>query len=80
MENEDLKGEKSPANLLVTPPYTQANTPGNAIYFGTLMSFHRLLALYERNWKHVDRAALSAKEAALVEALSQALGAGRLLV
>ncbi|MBE7367663.1 helix-turn-helix domain-containing protein [Ramlibacter pallidus] len=38
------------------------------------------LALYERNWKHVDRAALSAKEAALVEALSQALGAGRLLV
>ncbi|HVE52885.1 MAG TPA: helix-turn-helix transcriptional regulator [Ramlibacter sp.] len=38
------------------------------------------LALYERNWKHVDRAALSEKEAALVEALSKALGAGRLLV
>jgi len=38
------------------------------------------LALYERNWRHVDRASLSQAEAALVRALSQTLGGGRLLV
>jgi transcriptional regulator with XRE-family HTH domain len=38
------------------------------------------LDLYERNWRHVDRAALSDGEAALIEALSRALGGGRLVV
>jgi transcriptional regulator with XRE-family HTH domain len=38
------------------------------------------LALYERNWRHVDRAALSAEEAALIDALARKLGGGRLLV
>jgi len=38
------------------------------------------LGLYERNWRHVDRAGLSAAETALIHALSQALGGGRLLV
>ena len=38
------------------------------------------LALYERNWRHVDRDALSEREAALVETLSRELGGGRLLV
>jgi transcriptional regulator with XRE-family HTH domain len=38
------------------------------------------LGLYERNWRHVDAAGLSAKERALIETLSRALGAGRLLV
>ncbi|MGE4244149.1 helix-turn-helix domain-containing protein [Ramlibacter sp.] len=38
------------------------------------------LDLYERNWRHVDRAQLSLKEAALIHALSTALGEGRLLV
>lgn len=38
------------------------------------------LDLYERNWRHVDRAALSRTESALIKALSQALGGGRLLV
>lgn len=38
------------------------------------------LDLYERNWRHVDRAGLSPAERALIEALSQALGGGRLLV
>lgn len=38
------------------------------------------LQLYERNWRHVDRAALTPGEAALVEALSREIGGGRLLV
>lgn len=38
------------------------------------------LDLYERNWRHVDRAALSNDEAALIETLSREIGKGRLLV
>jgi len=38
------------------------------------------LDLYERNWRHMDRAGLSAAELSLIHALSQALGGGRLLV
>jgi len=38
------------------------------------------LDLYERNWRHVDRAALTEAEAGLIEALSSELGGGRLLV
>lgn len=38
------------------------------------------LEMYERNWRHVDKAALSDKELALIDALSRSLGAGRLLV
>ena len=38
------------------------------------------LDLYERNWRHLDRAALSASEAALIDALSRKLGGGRLIV
>lgn len=38
------------------------------------------LDLYERNWRHVDRAALTEDEAALIDALSRQVGGGRLLV
>jgi transcriptional regulator with XRE-family HTH domain len=38
------------------------------------------LALYERNWRHVDSTALAPAERALVNALMQHLGGGRLLV
>lgn len=38
------------------------------------------LDLYERNWRHVDARRLTPDEAALVRALAQAFGAGRLLV
>jgi transcriptional regulator with XRE-family HTH domain len=38
------------------------------------------LGLYERNWRHVDTAALEPAERALVNALAQHLGGGRLLV
>jgi transcriptional regulator with XRE-family HTH domain len=38
------------------------------------------LSLYERNWRHVDVAALTAGERALIDALAATLGKGRLLV
>jgi len=38
------------------------------------------LALYERNWRHVDSRALKARERELVKLLADALGGGRLLV
>jgi len=38
------------------------------------------LQLYERNWRHVDRAGLTRSEAALIDALSREIGGGRLLV
>lgn len=38
------------------------------------------LDLYERNWRHVEVASLSPKEIGLINALSRALGGGRLLV
>jgi len=38
------------------------------------------LGLYERNWRHVDTAALDPGERTLVNALAQHLGGGRLLV
>lgn len=38
------------------------------------------LELYERNWRHLDRATLSEDEAALINALSRELAGGRLLV
>jgi transcriptional regulator with XRE-family HTH domain len=38
------------------------------------------LDLYERNWRHLDRALLSNEEAALIDALSRELAGGRLLV
>ena len=38
------------------------------------------LALYERNWRHIDPAALSPAERALVQQLVLEVGGGRLLV
>lgn len=44
------------------------------------ISPQQALDLYERNWRHLDRADLSDDEAALIDALSRELGGGRLLV
>lgn len=38
------------------------------------------LALYERNWRHVDQGAMDARERSLVAALAAELAGGRLLV
>jgi transcriptional regulator with XRE-family HTH domain len=41
---------------------------------------HEALALYERNWRHVDQAALGAHERELIQLLQDQLAGGRLLV
>ena len=46
----------------------------------TTLSPEEVLGLYERNWRHVDTGALEPAEQALVNALVQHLGGGRLLV
>lgn len=38
------------------------------------------LALYERNWRHLEAAKLTAEERELIESLSRDFGGGRLLV
>lgn len=38
------------------------------------------LNLYERNWRHIDRAGMEPAERALLQALADQLGGGRLLV
>lgn len=38
------------------------------------------LSLYERNWRHIDQASLQPAEQALIKALMEQLGGGRLLV
>jgi transcriptional regulator with XRE-family HTH domain len=38
------------------------------------------LQLYERNWRHLDAAALSPEELALIRTLTRSIGGGRLLV
>jgi transcriptional regulator with XRE-family HTH domain len=44
------------------------------------ISPRQALELYERNWRHVDRPALSEDDAALIDTLSREIGGGRLLV
>jgi transcriptional regulator with XRE-family HTH domain len=47
---------------------------------GTVLSPAEALTLYERNWRHVDVAAMADTERDLLSALVQADGGGRLLV
>lgn len=44
------------------------------------LSHEEALELYERNWRHVDQRALTAKERGLIEALLAKFGRERLLV
>ena len=37
-------------------------------------------ALYERNWRHVDKAQLTPRELALIQELTEKFGRGHLLV
>lgn len=46
----------------------------------TELSPQEALALYERNWRHVERDKLTMKEIALINALAITIGGGRALV
>ncbi|MBN8487495.1 MAG: helix-turn-helix domain-containing protein [Burkholderiales bacterium] len=47
---------------------------------GEVVTAEEALALYERNWRHVDRAALTPAERDLIHRLAQRHGQGALLV
>lgn len=47
---------------------------------GDVVTAEEALALYERNWRHVDRAALTVAERELITRLAQRHGQGALLV
>jgi len=38
-----------------------------------------VFALYERNWRHVDKASIQPREAALIQRLADDFGQGRIL-
>ena len=44
------------------------------------ISGQEALELYEANWRHVDKASLSAAERNLIKALAERFGGGHLLV
>ena len=44
------------------------------------LSAAEALSLYERNWRHIDEASMAPSERALIKALADRLGGGRLLV
>ena len=60
--------------------YPQLNKLAWQLHGVTTIAPAEALGLYERNWRHVDTAALDAAERALVNALVLHLGGGRLLV
>jgi transcriptional regulator with XRE-family HTH domain len=60
--------------------YPQLNQLAWQLHGVDAISPRQALQLYERNWRHVDRPALSEDEAALIDALSREIGGGRLLV
>ena len=83
----DLVGDEPPAASVAQLPevipldqYPQLRQLAWQLEGVTQLTPREALGLYERNWRHVDRASLSANERALIEALSRALGGGRLLV
>lgn len=46
----------------------------------TVLTPQQALALYERNWRHLDRNAMTPHEQAVLDSLVQSVGGGRLLV
>ena len=60
--------------------YSQLKKLAWQLHDVTTLTPEEALGLYERNWRHVDTAALEPAERTLVHALAQHLGGGRLLV
>jgi transcriptional regulator with XRE-family HTH domain len=60
--------------------YAQLQSVAWQMKGSTVITLEMALNLYERNWRHLDPAAMNAKELALVERLACDLPGGRLLV
>lgn len=88
LQDAQLRPRRAPATAMAKPPrriqvdqYPQLRQI--AWHLGpatTELGPEEAFALYERNWRHVDRAVMSAKEAALLQRLTATVGKGILLV
>jgi transcriptional regulator with XRE-family HTH domain len=76
-----LKDEQPvlPASIALSD-YPQLKRLAWHLHGTTELTPKEALALYERNWRHVDPSAMDPRERALVKALARDLGGGRLLV
>lgn len=70
----------APPSRIRLADYPQLSRLAWQLHGVTELSPDAALGLYERNWRHVDAAALEPKERSLVNALVRELGGGRLLV
>ncbi len=77
--NAAVQGVKLPKKVRLRD-YPQLKKLAWQVHGVDQISPREALELYERNWRHVDRAALSEGEAALIDGLSREIGGGRLLV
>ncbi|MCE9660409.1 MAG: helix-turn-helix domain-containing protein [Burkholderiales bacterium] len=73
------EGKSFPARIRLAD-YPQLQRLAWQLHGVTTLTPEEALGLYERNWRHVDTAGLAPAERALVNALVQQLGGGRLLV
>ena len=69
-----------PPEILRLADYAQLQSVAWQMKDSTVITPEMALNLYERNWRHLDPAAMNAKELALVERLACDLPGGRLLV
>ena len=74
------RGERPLPARIRLADYPQLQRLAWQLHGVTTLTPAEALGLYERNWRHVDTARLEPAEQALVNALAQQLGGGRLLV
>jgi transcriptional regulator with XRE-family HTH domain len=83
LELVDPAASRQPARLprkIRLRDYPQLKKLAWQLHGVTELAPREALQIYERNWRHLDREALSQEEASLIDALSRELGGGRLLV
>jgi transcriptional regulator with XRE-family HTH domain len=73
------KGSELPARIRLQD-YPQLRTLAWQVHPVEELTPQEALQVYERNWRHLDATQLTDAEAALIRALTQAIGGGRLLV
>jgi len=73
------KTAAAPARIRLAD-YPQLERLAWQFHAGSEVTPAEALSLYERNWRHIDQAALAPHERALIQALVASLGGGRLLV
>lgn len=81
-----LVDTKAPAQADAVPErirldtYPQLKALAWQLHPGEEVTAQEALQLYERNWRHLDPAALAPAELTLIRALARSIGGGRLLV